>query len=379
MKSVNKSINFESVKLRRDISVDCVKGLAIIAVVLGHLGFNLPSIPENNIYLAPILYSLWYVPVFFCIAGFFIKEDRLANSIEFIKKKAKTLYLKTIIFVGIAVLCHNLFLKTGLYSEQLDYVGKTMSFYSIKDIFFTLIKTIFFMGREPITGPLWFGYVLFMALCGYSLIAYVLNKFLQYEHQNMFIIRGVVILALTIVSNILSQNFGITQNRLSNIFPAMLLIYIGQYFNEEKRLNFDSPIAALTCFLLILQAALRSGGISLNNNQFYDVFHLVAGGGATTYFLIFLFKKIKVSVFKQGLAFLGNYSFSIMGLHMLLFKPCMIVWNHFFHTSFDIAALVPGIGTNYIAGIFFLVLSCFVPALLGFILEKKVMIFLKKR
>ncbi len=268
----------ELVTKKRDLSIDCVKGLAIMAVVFGHLGFSLPSIPEYKIFLNPFVYSLWYVPVFFCVAGFFIKEERLIHPFEFILKKTKTLYLKTIIFVGVAVLCHNLFLKIGFYSDQIVYGGKTMSLYSAKDIVATLFKTIFFASGEPITGALWFAYVLFIALCGYSLLTYFLNKIVK-DKQKLFATKGLVILAITIVSNILTQNFGITQNRVSNVFPAMLLIYIGQWFNVEKKMSYSSPLTAIVCLLLVVQASIRSGGISLNNNQFYDIFHLVVGGG----------------------------------------------------------------------------------------------------
>ena len=372
---MEKSLN-NGILVKRDLSIDCVKGLAIIAVVFGHLGFYLPSIPQYHISLNPLLFSLWYVPVFFCVAGFFIKEERLVRPVEFIIKKVKTLYLKTILFVGIAVFCHNLFLKIGFYSGQLDYAGKTMSFYSIKDIFVTLIKTVLFMGREPITGPLWFAYVLFMALCGYSLLTYTLSKIVS-DKQKFFAIKGLVILAITIISNVLTQNFGITQNRVSNVFPAMLLIYIGQWFNVEKKMKYTSPLAAFLCLLLVVQAALRSGGIGLNNNQFYDVFHLIVGGGAMTYLLLFLIKKVNLPHLKNVLAFLGNYSFAIMGLHLLCFKPCILVWNKIFHTSFDVAALVPGIGTQYFAGLLFLAFSCFVPAILGYVFENIILNYFK--
>ena len=359
-------------KKQRDLSIDCVKGLAIIAVVFGHLEFTLPSLPEYKIHLSPFVNSLWHVPVFFCIAGFFIKEDSLHQPIEFIKKKMKTLYLKTILFVGAAVLLHNLFLKIGFYSEQLNYYGKTVSLYSLKDVIVTLLKTMFFAGREPITGALWFGYVLFMALCGYSLLTYFLDKFVG-NKQKLFAIKGLVILAMVIVSNIFTQNFGITQNRVSNIFPAMLLIYIGQWFNIEKKMKYDSPLAACLCFLFVVQAAIRSGGIGLNNNQFYDVFHLVVGGGAMTYLLLFLIKKMNMHRIKHILAFIGNYSFAIMGLHLLCFKPCMMIWNGLFDSSFKVEELVPGIGTQYVAGVVFLIFSCFVPAVLGYLFEKMLM------
>lgn len=350
---------------KRDISVDCVKGLAIIAVVFGHLGFYLPSL-SGGIDFHPFLHSLWHVPVFFCVAVFFIKEERLIHPFEFIIKKVKTLYIKTILFVIIAVLFHNTLLNIGLYSEQLDYGGKTMFLYSTKDTIVTLLKAIFLMGREPIVGPLWFAHVLFIALCGYSLLAFFLSKILKYERNKLFWIRGIVILTLTIFSNILSQNYGITQNRLSNVFPAMLLIYIGQWLNVEKKLKYDSSLVAFTCFLLVVQSVLRSGGIGLNNNRFYDVFHLIVGGGIMTYLLLFFIKKINVPHMKNVLAFFGNYSFAIMGLHCLCFKLCIIISNNFFHTSFNIAAFVPNIKTQYIIGIFFLVLSCCIPAVLGF-------------
>lgn len=358
---------------KRDPSIDCVKGLAIIAVVLSHLHFYWPSIPENNISITPLLFSLWHVPVFFCVAGFFIKEERLLKPFEFIKNKIRTLYLKTILYVGFSVILHNLFIKVGLYSVQLEYGGKAMFLYSVKDTIIALLKTVFFMGREPITTILWFAYVLFLALCGYSMLAYLLNKLLRMEHEKKFMVRGIVILSITVVANILTQNFGITQNRVSNVFPAMLLIYIGQWFNVEKKLKYDSPFAAITCFILVVQTAIRSGSIGLNNNLFYDSFHLVVGGAGVTYLLLFLVRKINIPHVKSCLAFLGNYSFSIMGLHLLCFKPCVLVWNYLFSTSFDLAALIPEIGTHYFAGMFFLIFACFVSAAIGCFFEKIVL------
>lgn len=49
--------------------VDIAKGVAIIAVVMGHIGFPYPGsvlIPTTR-----LLYELWHVPVLFMISGFF--------------------------------------------------------------------------------------------------------------------------------------------------------------------------------------------------------------------------------------------------------------------------------------------------------------------
>ena len=89
-----------------------------------------------------------------------------------------------------------------------------------------------------------------------------------------------------------------------------------------------------------------------------------------TYLLLFLIKKMNMPLIKNILAFIGNYSFAIMGLHLLCFKPCMMIWNKLFYTSFCVAELVPGVGSQYVAGLVFLAFSCFVPAVLGFVVEK---------
>ncbi len=91
-----------------------------------------------------------------------------------------------------------------------------------------------------------------------------------------------------------------------------------------------------------------------------------------TYLLLFLINKMNMPRIKNMLAFIGNYSFAIMGLHLLCFKPCMVIWNKLFDTSFNVAELVPGIETQYVAGLVFLTFSCFVPAVLGFVVEKTV-------
>lgn len=37
-------------------------------------------------------------------------------------------------------------------------------------------KTLLCAGREPIMGAMWFVYALLFALCGYSIISYIVNK-----------------------------------------------------------------------------------------------------------------------------------------------------------------------------------------------------------
>lgn len=92
---------------RRSLSVDITKGITIIAIVLGHIGYNYPSgILVNT---KDLFIYLWHVPVFFIVAGFFIKEEQLVQPKLWFKKKFSSLYLKILYFYIPAVLLHNNF------------------------------------------------------------------------------------------------------------------------------------------------------------------------------------------------------------------------------------------------------------------------------
>ena len=57
--------------------VDIAKGIAILAVVMGHIDYNWPN--TEFMPLSDMLIWLWHVPVFFIIGGFFLKDDHLST------------------------------------------------------------------------------------------------------------------------------------------------------------------------------------------------------------------------------------------------------------------------------------------------------------
>ena len=82
--------------------VDIGKGIAIMAVVCGHIGFS------HN-----VIMNYWPVAFFFVVAGFYIKEERLLKPVKFVGNKLKTIYLPGTVIYLIAVLLHNPLCKWG--------------------------------------------------------------------------------------------------------------------------------------------------------------------------------------------------------------------------------------------------------------------------
>lgn len=350
----------------RDCSIDIVKGIAIMAIVLGHIGVSLPEFSLFKI--SDITYGMWHVAVFFVLAGFFLKEEKLQKPIPFTIGKIKTLYVKTLAFYIPAVLLHNVMINVGIYSTNVDYGGKNIALYSKFDFVKKIIESVLLAGREPIVGPLWFAYVLFIALIGYSILSAIIGRF--FKEDRYWIVKGIACFTLTMISCILTSKYSLTLNRLSNSISVMLLIYIGQLFNVRLKLTYQSGIAAIAALLLFMHEVIFAGSISLNNNVFNGVLHLIIGGGAATYMLLFLAKKIDDNIVGSFIAKIGECSFSIMALHLASFKLCTKILNDYFDQKISLAQLVPGIASDGLIALTYLLTGILIPVLGSIVLKK---------
>lgn len=161
-------------RLTRTAYVDIAKGMAILSVVLLHVDFAYPQWPLLDI--SAMLGWYWHVPVFFLIGGFFLKDERLAQPVSFIKGKFRSLYLLALYIYLPATLLHNCLLWMGWYSTDVVYGGKVMADWGVKEYLWGILKTLLCAGREPVLGAMWFIYALLFALCGYSMVYWFVNK-----------------------------------------------------------------------------------------------------------------------------------------------------------------------------------------------------------
>lgn len=302
-------------KKRRESFVDIAKGFAIIAVVLWHIdySFDLPSLLP----IRTLLGGMWHVPVFFILSGFFLKEEKLLHPIVFIKGKMKTLYVWTLAFYIPATWLHNFFLNIGFYSEKANYGGKTLHLFSWSDFAKKTMEAILFAGREPIVGPLWFAYVLCLALISYSILSAICKKIWKDDYIS---IRTAICIVIATVSIVLSNKLGITLNRFSNTLVVLSLLALGQYVFQVKRFNFNSKVAFAISLFLAWQSAVLLGNIEVNNNMYQDFFHLFAGSFSMLYVVCFISKKLQAYSIGNVLELIGQKSFYIMALHLLFFE-----------------------------------------------------------
>lgn len=304
---------------KRSLSVDIAKGISIIAIVLGHIDFLYPAIQLVN--TKDLFIYLWHVPVFFIVAGFFIKEEQLIQPKLWFKKKFSSLYLKILYFYVPAVLLHNVFIRIGWYS--LGSIGPVIHAYTWVDFIKQTILAVCLGGREPIVGAMWFVYVLFMALIGLSILSWIIKKIAKNERQYEWT-RGIVLLTMCIIAGILSNKYGLTIRRFSNTFTAMLLINVGKLMYQRLKLSFNNGYMAIVCALIAFEAACMLGGVSLNGNVYRDILQLLVAAPAVLYIIMYIGKRIETNAIGKAIANVGKESFYVMALHFVGFKLCTL-------------------------------------------------------
>lgn len=191
--------------------IDNLKALGILAVILGHI-----TSPFGT-----FIFS-WHMPLFFMIAGFFIKFDLSIK--EFIKKDFKRLIVPYFLFAIIALVLEIL-KRIALHRESLDYIHELKGIFIWMDMI-SLINTYAFV--------LWFLPALFFA----RVTLVFINKYIKH-----IIIQLFVISILFISSFYINLPFG-----FDNAMNALLFVFIGNIF---FRLYQESKVVYILPFLLI--------------------------------------------------------------------------------------------------------------------------------
>lgn len=345
------------IRTKRRQWVDIAKGIAIIAVVLGHVTYSYS--PWKLLPISVITVWLWHVPVFFLIGGFFVKEERLQNLVSFVKGKLKSLYLP-ILYIYLPVLfLHNWFIKIGFYGVDVEYYGKYVTEWEGQDFLRHVVEALLFAGREPLLGAMWFVYVLFMALCCLSIVSWSLRKCIK-EDQVYEYVRFVVLLLGAVLSCTMTKLYDVTIPRFSNMIVAVWLLYIGMLLVQKRKVEFNNKYVALISVVIAYHAATTQGGVNFAANLFSEVVSLTANSVACLYLICFISKRIEGSLVGKILSKAGEDSFYIMCLHFFGFKVFSLILLGA-GMSVDLADLCPHTGCNILLLFGYLFFGVIIP------------------
>lgn len=236
--------------------IDNLKTLGILAVILGHIASPLGS----------FIYS-WHMPLFFMIAGFFIKFDLSLKG--FIFKDFKRLIIPYFIFAFVGLVMETL-KRIALHREGLDYIHELKGIFIWMDIS-SLINTYAFV--------LWFLPALFFA-----------RVFLVFIHKY---IQNLLIQFL-IVSILFGSSFYLELPfAMDNALNAVWYLFIGNIFfilYQENKLLYILPLIVIVLFVIF---GIPSLDMATKNyeNVFINTFFALG----VIYTFIVVLKKINLS------------------------------------------------------------------------------------
>lgn len=273
--------------------IDIARGIAIISIILGHLGLR--SINK-------IVFT-FHVPIFFLITGYFLNTR--CSLKEFVKNKARTLlipyFITSLVIIGLATLKGIIFggtkeafvewLYAALYGAGDNY---TEPFY---------IKGI---------GAIWFLWATFWGSC-FLKISLKLSKWFR----------------LLFVLGLFGIGYG---SRVLFWFPlsiqagmcSTLFMYIGYQYREIKEQLEKMPDES-KCFLAVF--AFGTWISFINQFQSFWLVHCDVGRGIIDIFgavcgcicviMISKFIEGKIQILAKPLSFLGKYSLFVLCIHIV--------------------------------------------------------------
>lgn len=326
----------------RETYVDIAKGLAIIGVLSIHCLCKWIELP---IFSFPGLlgWGDFVVAVFFFIAGFYLNEDKVLCTKDFLIGKVKSLYLPAMVTYVPIVLLHNVLFDIGWYSPSMDYGGKFISPFIggqfVKNLFAALLGA----GREPILGAMWFIFVLLFAMIVYAIVSKIARR-IVFDEQTYLQAKALFFVFLCFLSFLFTRFGGLTLNRFSNTLSVVLLVYLGFLFKQVWKIKFNNPFVAVMFFLFAYSYVLTTH-VGLNNNLFDNTGTLVFGTISISYLILFFSRLIENNFIGRILSVCGRESLYIMMWHFIAFKAVdyiLITLNY----ECNLAALPKNCGSN---------------------------------
>lgn len=277
--------------------IDILRGLGIIIMVMGHVGFS---------GIFDVWIHTYHMPLFFVISGFFFKKRENFNVKALIAKKAKTLLIPYLFF-GIFHYVLWLFVFTEPEFNKLEPLMRLFSFNTV---------------HLPIAGALWFFTALFFCEIFYNLIVYSIKK----ENVTTILIVAVSMLVslVTVFTDFrLPLTLDISLSCLVYYHAGRYLrLFVDKYSIREKcKLHYKKTFLISVVLMIINVILTFCNGyvnIKMGWHAFVPLTWINAFIGITSLYLFSVFVANKLSFMVKPLSFVGRNSIVYLCLNQLV-------------------------------------------------------------
>lgn len=364
--SVRERENLPICKTKRDVTLDIVRGIGIILMVIGHIGYPLNSF----IYL-------FHMALFFIISGYFFNDKcwQTLKEVKFyILRKIKTLYIPFIIWNILLILLHNFFISINLYSTDYVSVFRGVCFdhthyYTFVEIIKKIFYSLLFFHQERFGGATWFLRVLFFISVFSCIGHYVVYRYCRKENlDNIILFLYAFSFIIGYILSIIHLNF----YSIGTMFTAAGLFYLGILIKKSDVNNCNIYVKALLliCSLLvILISSVMHIKIELSGNIYPNPIFLVLlsyCGFILIYYISIIIKKL--DYIRKCIIFLGQNTLYILLFNTISLRFFSYIQIKIFDYPIYMLSSHPVISTNIEqTWIFYLLSSIFGSIILMYI------------
>ena len=339
--------------------INTLKGLGIIAVVLGHCGAP----------FTPVIYS-YHMALFFFITGYLYKDSYEKNFFTFILKKLKSLYIPFLGFEICFVLLRNIFININIYnSSQIAPINSLTDWVNV----FKQIITFNYTG-DNLLSAIWFLKTLFFV----NILFITFNIISKKIFNNNEYIKFICIIILTYIffyalrygynpvtyfnpnnKKVLSVLLSIFDCR--NFFLLSIYYFGSLYKKLERKIQLNIYISVFFTLFLIIVSKWRT--IDVANYNFTSPHFFIICGLCGIYTNLYLAKKILLLKY-NFLESLGKASLYIMLLHFLAFKLVNLIFVIIYKLPLENISAYPVLPINEYSWIIYTLFGVIIPLLL---------------
>jgi len=314
--------------VERDRYWDVIKGLGILAVVLGHAGIQ------------GYFVSTYHLALFFFVSGHFYNDKHTADLFAFFGKKLEKLWWPTFKYTLFFLLLHNVFVSLRFIEGTVPHgnflPGEYINGY---EMLREVILTFWGQHLEVLSGPMWFIFPLLIGLVLFSIVRKISTK-LPIKvalYGEFLVIIGLYFFGIFLIEKPIYVPFW-----SETAFLVLPIIYFG--FASK---NFIRKFVPKKLLFLLLGVVISVGilhycvthqiVIILSEKRYHDPVLFLAVTMIGIYMNLLLGELIsKMSSLKKLFSYMGEKSFHIMALHFLCFKTINFAYISIHHLSYSL-------------------------------------------
>lgn len=307
---------------------DILKGLGIIAVVLGHCH------PDTSVLPVRLMYG-FHLAIFFFIAGMQFNDEKYSTApFILVSNRIKSLWPSFFGYLTFFTLTQNLCVNWHLLPQREPYTLRMLA----NNIFNNFI----FIGGESLGGALWF---VPMMLIGITIFAFILCISSHFFYK--FKIIPITILCVAcglfgLYCNINNNPLFLHAHSSFLLIPFLFLGYLISYYKIDVLKLIKWPIALICGAAYIYLFAIKGCRIDLSKELIISQYMFYPATLLGIYFVCFIAKMLaKFKPTTTTFSFIGKYSFDIMALHFLIFKIIDVLFGLITKASPEVYSAFP--------------------------------------